>query len=137
LPVVVGHRRNTGAGDEVFSVGLHRPPDLRRNDMTNVSSTAQVHGTTGTLVLSAQTPYDRQMLREHLERLAGNDPSLTLEMDGTRWHVARRTARGPLCTMCTTCPRRLSYHRADEAVSRCLDCVICPAARSAAERTHE
>ena len=105
--------------------------------MTHASTIAHVHGRSGTLVVSAQTPYDRQMLREHLERLAGRDSSLTLEMDGTRWSVARRTARGPLCTRCATCLGRLRCSRPDDTDSRCLDCVLCPAARQAAERTHE
>ena len=105
--------------------------------MTHASTIAHVHGRSGTLVVSAQTPYDRQMLREHLERLAGRDGALTLEMDGTRWSIARRTARGALCTMCAICPGQLSCRRPGETDSRCLDCVLCPAGRQAAEHIHE
>ena len=60
--------------------------------MSYASNVAHVEGGSGTFVLPTHSPYDRQVLREHVELLAGRVPTLTLGVHGVRWTISR----GPL-----------------------------------------
>lgn len=94
--------------------------------MFYASNIAHVEGRSGTFVMPAHSPYDRQILREQVERLAGRGSTLTLGMHGTRWVVTRRTVADSRCTTCTQVLGRLSCSRADEAAVSCIDCAMQP-----------
>ncbi len=101
--------------------------------MSYASNVAHVQGESGTFVLSASSPYDFQMLREHIETLAGRVSELTLDVQGTRWTVTRGS---PLDLRCTTCAQFLSgfsCSREDGAPATCIDCVMQPASRRRTE----
>jgi hypothetical protein len=83
---------------------------------------AQVQGDSGTFVVPAQSPYDRQMLREHIELLGGVGATLTI--DGNRWQLTRRAAADPGCATCTRRGGHLRCSRDNEETATCIDCVI-------------
>ena len=103
--------------------------------MSHLSNVARVQGGSGTLVLPARSPYDRQMLREHVEMLAGRVSTLTLGMDGTRWIITRPTPADSRCTTCTRFLGRLSCSRRDEAAATCIGCAISQGATSTCSGT--
>lgn len=91
-------------------------------------SVAYVQGISGTLVLPAQSPYDRQMLRERIEMLSGRGWTLMFGPRGTRWTITQRPPGNPRCTTCTHRVGRVSYTRGDDAAVACIDCVMQPPA---------
>ena len=92
--------------------------------MSYASNVAHVEGGTGTLVLPAHSPYDRQMLREHVEKLAGRVPTLTLGVHGVRWTVSRGPSADSRCTTCTQFLGTLSCSRGGDAVASCIECAM-------------
>jgi len=92
-----------------------------RRTVSNQSSTAHLQGTFGSLVVPAHSPYDRQLLREHIELFAG--VAATLTIDGMRWQLTRRAALDPDCTACTRRRGRLTC-RTDQTTAMCIDCVM-------------
>jgi hypothetical protein len=92
--------------------------------LSHVSSIAHVQAACGTFVVPAQSRYERQLLREHVEMLSGRVPTLTVGMDGTRWIVTRQTAVDSRCGRCTQALGRLRCRRGDERTSTCIECAI-------------
>jgi hypothetical protein len=95
--------------------------------LSYASNVAHVQGESGTFVVPAHSPYDRQMLREHIEILAGRVAELTLNVQGTRWTITRGIAFDSRCTTCTQFLSRLSCSRGPDAPATCIDCVMQPA----------
>ena len=100
--------------------------------MSHVSNIAHVEGGSGTFVASVHTPYDRELLREHVEKLAGRAALLTIGLRGTRWTVTRSIADSR-CTTCTRFLGRLSCSRGDDTGATCIKCVMQP---GTTESTH-
>jgi hypothetical protein len=99
---------------------------------------AQVQGLSGTFVAPAHSPYDRQIVREHVERLAGHVSTLTLGLHGTRWTITRRSTADSRCTSCTQPLGRLSCRRGSDADASCIDCALRPGATKPLEESaHE
>ena len=92
--------------------------------MSHMPNVAHVEGGAGTMVLPTHSPYDRQMLREHVEQLAGRVPALTLGVHGVRWTISRRRSVDSRCSTCTQSLGRLSCSRAGETVASCIDCAV-------------
>jgi len=110
---------------EIFVVGGHCACGVgEENDLSDAFNSAHVHGETGTFVVSAHSPYDRQMLREHVEILARRGAALTVGMHGTRWIITRHESADSRCVACTQFLGRVSCSRDDEAATTCLDCVM-------------
>ena len=61
------------------------------------------HG--GALFLPARTPYDRELLFEHLDLYAKRHGSIRVELDRREWTVKRSDVAKP--PVCATCARRL------------------------------
>ncbi len=104
--------------------------------MSYAPNVAHVEGGSGTFVLPARSPYDRQVLREHIEMLVGRVPMLTLGVHGTRWTVTRGPLPAARCTTCTQLLGRLSCSRGDAAVASCFDCAMQPRGEGCAQRGH-
>ena len=102
--------------------------------MSYASNVAHVEGGSGTFVLPAHSPYDRQMLREHVDMLANRVSALTLGLYGTQWTVTRRPPADSRCTTCAQFLGRLSCSREDEAVASCIDCAMQPRSSAGEER---
>lgn len=96
--------------------------------MSQVSN-VHVQDVSGTFVVPAHSPYDRQVLREHVERRGGRVSALTL--GGTRWLVTRLPAVDARCTSCTQFLGRLSCRRVDDDAATCIDCALDQRATSA------
>jgi hypothetical protein len=94
--------------------------------LSHAPNVAHVEGGAGTLVLPAYSPYDRQMLREHVETLAARVPTLTLGVHGVRWTVSRDLLADSRCTTCMQFLGRLSCSRGGEAVASCIECAMHP-----------
>ena len=94
--------------------------------MSDVSNFAQVQGVSGTFVVPAHTPYERQILREHLARRVGDLSTLTLGMHGKRWIITRHHAPSSLCATCTRSVGRLSCNQDDGSCTTCIDCAMQP-----------
>ena len=102
--------------------------------MSYASNVAHVEGGASTLVLPAHSPYDRQMLREHVDMLAGRVPTLTLGVYGVRWTISRDRSGDSRCTTCTQFLGRLSCSRNGETVASCIDCAMHPGHNTGNER---
>ena len=104
--------------------------------MSHTSNVALVEGGSGTFMLPAHSPYDRQLLREYVGLLAGRVATLTLGVHGTRWTVTRGPLPDSRCTTCTQLLGRLSCSRGDAAVASCFDCAVQPRGEAVAQRGH-
>jgi hypothetical protein len=67
------------------------------------------HG--GGLVLPAQTPYERELLMDHIEFAAKGKASIELDLDGRQWTVSSNSRRQEVCTSCDRQPGQLSFQR--------------------------
>ena len=105
--------------------------------MSETSNIAHVQGGSGTFVAPAQSPYDRQMLREHVEQLVGHGSSLTLGLHGRQWIITRRSAADSPCMSCTQLLGRLSCSRGGDAGATCIDCVLRPGGNETIGGVHE
>jgi hypothetical protein len=97
--------------------------------LSDASNMAHVHGASGTFVMPAHSAYDRQVLRELVERRAGRVSTLTLR--GTRWTITPRTAADTHCATCTQFLGRLRCDREDDSGATCIDCAMNAGATSA------
>ena len=108
--------------------------------MSYASNVAYVQGVSGTFMLPAHSPYEREIVREHVTTRAGRGSTLTLGTQGTRWTITHNTAGDSRCTACAQFLGRLSCSRRDETVMTCFDCAMRAAATNAGngtESTHE
>lgn len=94
--------------------------------MSDVSNCAQVQGVSGTFLVPAHTPYERQILREHLARRVGHRSPLTLGMHGKRWIITRDNSTSSRCASCAQAVGRLSCHQDDGGYTTCIDCAMRP-----------
>jgi hypothetical protein len=76
--------------------------------------------------MPARSPYDRQLLREHVELLAGRLRTVQLGLDGTRWTVTRVEGQSPSCATCAEPRGVLRCSRADDHEPTCIACVMRP-----------
>jgi len=94
------------------------------DDLSDAFNSAHVHGDSGTFVVSALSPYDHQLLREHLEILTRRGAAVTVGMHGTRWTVTNHPAVDSRCGTCTEFLGRLSCRRDGGAATTCIDCAL-------------
>jgi hypothetical protein len=94
--------------------------------LSDVSNFAQVQGVSGTFVVPVHTPYDRQMLRDHLARRVGPLSTLTLGMHGKQWTITRQDAPRSQCATCTRSVGRLRCNQDDGGCATCIDCAMRP-----------
>jgi hypothetical protein len=95
--------------------------------LSHASNLAHVLGVSGALVVSGHSPYDRQMLREHVDMLVSRASTLILGMHGARWIITRGILADVRCATCAHLLGRLSCSRVDEATSaQCIDCALQP-----------
>jgi hypothetical protein len=87
-------------------------------------------------VAPAQSPYDRQMLRQHVEQLVGHSSTLTLGLHGRQWIITRSSLDSP-CVSCTQPLGRLRCSRGGDPGARCIDCVLQPDGTDTIGGVHE
>jgi hypothetical protein len=87
---------------------------------------AHVEAVSGTFIVPAYSPYDRQMLRDHVETLAARGSTLTLGVHGTRWTVTLHGLADERCATCAQILGRLSCSRVDDEDATCIDCAMRP-----------
>ena len=85
--------------------------------------TAQITFVGGGLLLPDRTPYDRQMLREHVLDRARHAEQLQVKVGRKTWVVEHPTEQRPL--VCGLCQRRLTVAALHAAASQNLYCVAC------------
>jgi len=85
--------------------------------------TAQITFVGGGLLLPARTPYDRQMLREHVLDRAGRAEQLQVKVGRKTWVVEHPTGQRPL--VCGLCQHRLTVAALRTPASQNLYCVAC------------
>ena len=73
------------------------------NDIAYVS----FHG--GGLILSARTPYERQLLVEHLETSTRRYGRVRLKMNHGHWVISVNDGAGRVCAACSQWPSSLGY----------------------------
>jgi len=96
-----------------------------------VVSVVHVQSSRGGMVMSAHSPYDRQLLREHVERLVSPTGTLRLGLDGNEWIVTRLAGGSRRCHQCTEPLKRLGCRREDSSTTLCIACVLQPATEHA------
>ena len=105
--------------------------------MSETSNSVHVQGGSGTFVAPAQSPYDRQILREHVERRVGHGATLTLGLHGRQWVITRLCAADSPCVSCTQPLGRLSCSRGGDVGATCIDCVLRPGGNDTIGGVHE
>lgn len=74
----------------------------------------------GGLIVPARTPYERQLLIEHLEVATNRHGHVRLDINRQRWTVSVNGGAGEPCTICARSPDHLTYRR--DARSLCRHC---------------
>lgn len=92
--------------------------------MSYALNIAHVQDGTGTFVLPAHSPYDRQILREHIEKVTRRVARLTLGVQGTQWIVTRGAPSDSRCACCTESVGALSCSRSTDTDTTCIDCAM-------------
>ena len=105
--------------------------------MSETSNSVHVQGGSGTFVAPAQSPYDRQILREHVERRVGHGSTLTLGLHGRQWVITRLCVADSPCVSCTQPLGRLSCSRGGDVGATCIDCVLRPGGNDTIGGVHE
>jgi hypothetical protein len=59
--------------------------------------------------LPAQTPYERELLIEHVEVSARGRGSVGLDLNGRRWTVSSKNGHGEACASCDRWPEKLTF----------------------------
>ena len=95
-----------------------------RKVVSHVSAFAHVQCSRGGLVMPAHSPYDRQLLRQHVERLVGPTDSVQLGLDGDEWTVTRLRGQPDSCTGCSQPLKLLHCSRVAGHTPMCFTCVL-------------
>lgn len=85
--------------------------------------TAHITFVGGGLLLPASTPYDRQVLREHVLNRARHAQELQVKVGRKTWRVERPTEQRPFT--CGFCKRQLSVAALQVPPSDAVYCVAC------------
>lgn len=72
----------------------------------------------GGLIMPAHTPYERQMLIEHLEVSAKRHGRIRLDMNRRRWTISMNNGAGEVCTSCTRSRNDLTYRFDGQSLCR-------------------
>ncbi len=81
------------------------------------------HG--GGLLIPARTPYERQVLREHVLACARHQAHLRVKVGRQLWTIERPTAERP--HICVDCDRQLTVaalFRATDPRAHCVRCAL-------------
>ena len=81
----------------------------------------------GGMFLPARSPYDRQMLVEHIADRVRSKGRVQVLLDEQRWmvHLNRGTPR-PMCSNCGDAVDSTCHRTADDGVASCLACALGP-----------
>jgi hypothetical protein len=71
--------------------------------------TAHISFAGGGLILPAYTPYDRELVFEHIEASAKQHAHMELSAKGRHWTISVRSARHETCFRCSRSLRDLAY----------------------------
>jgi hypothetical protein len=63
----------------------------------------------GGLIVRVQTPYERELLVEHLEAYTGRHGSVRLELNRRQWTVTRDTGHREPCAACSRRLPKMTY----------------------------
>jgi hypothetical protein len=63
----------------------------------------------GGLILPTQTPYQRELLIEHVELSAKGRGSVHLRLDDRQWTVTSKNGRSEACASCNQRPDKLTF----------------------------
>ncbi len=94
--------------------------------MLHVSDVAQMQFPGGGRVMPADSPYDRQLLRELVPTLVQGGDTLQLRLDENEWIVTRLSGAGRSCTACAQPLRVLRCRRENDPTALCIECVLRP-----------
>jgi hypothetical protein len=79
----------------------------------------------GGMFLPARSPYDRQMLVEHIADRVRSKGHVQVLLDERRWMVQlNRRAPFPVCASCGDTVDSSCYSPADDGVAYCLSCAL-------------
>ena len=78
-----------------------------------MNGVARIAAHDGGIVLPLRTPYDRQVLFEHVAHYAKRHGRVRLEFDRKQWSVSHATEHSPLCVGCNERPDKLAYSYGD------------------------
>ena len=86
-----------------------------------MQGTAHISFAGGGLILPAHTPYDRQLVFEHVEASAKHHQQVELSARGRHWRILLKAARRELCGGCARSLLDLAYRR--NGRNFCAQCV--------------
>ncbi len=89
------------------------------------AGTAYIVFAGGGLILPAQTPYDRQVLREHVLNRAHHKEDLRIDVDRRTWLVDRSDERRK--SLCERCKRQITVaalHAPHSTICLCVSCAL-------------
>ncbi len=76
----------------------------------------------GGFLVPAETPYDRQLLFEHVAQCARVHGQIRLSLDGGEWTVARADSQSRVCSVCDQQPDRLAYAKGQQTLCHPCAC---------------
>lgn len=83
----------------------------------------------GGMFLPARSPYDRQLLVEHIADRVRNKGHVQVLLDEQRWMVQlNRSTPWPVCSSCGDAVDSSCYRVAEDGVTYCLSCALGPRA---------
>lgn len=85
-----------------------------------MSGIARISFQGGGLIIPSKTPYERQLLFEHVAQYAKRHGRVRVELDRQRWTVTAVDDRSQVCEICNQRPDNLSY--VSQARSLCHPC---------------
>ncbi len=74
----------------------------------------------GGFILPSKTPYERELLFEHVAQYAKRHGSVHLQFNAQHWTVTRAEERSEVCAICNQQPDNLSY--VSKGFSLCHPC---------------
>ncbi len=63
----------------------------------------------GGLILPVKTPYERELLVEHVEASTKRHGRVRLEVGRDQWVISRQSGAREVCAVCSQWPENLSY----------------------------
>ncbi len=74
----------------------------------------------GGLIIPVHTPYERQLMVEHVEASTKRHGCIRLEVNRRHWTISMNNGPGEVCASCTRWPDNLTYR--SDGQSLCGQC---------------
>src|SRR5713101_3583615 len=81
----------------------------RTNRKASMNDVAHISFKDGGLIVPVETPYERELLFEHVEVYTKRHGSVRLELDRRQWTISQPSGRREVCASCSRWLDNLTY----------------------------